>query len=142
MTWETLCMAEGDPERLRSGYEAFNEGGVRAILELLDPDIHVRERKTMPDAASYHGREGVQKFFDVIVEAFDDLRYEIDEIVDKGAHVIVVLRQLVHGRGSGIRMAGRTVHVWEMRGGRPVALTIFGSREQALVALERDELLR
>jgi hypothetical protein len=53
----------------------------------------------------------VQKFFDVIVEAFDDLQYEVDEVIDKGNHVVVVLRQLVHGRGSGIRMAGRTVHV-------------------------------
>jgi ketosteroid isomerase-like protein len=135
-------VAEGDPDRLRSGYEAFNEGGVRAILELLDPDIHVRERGTMPDAASYHGRAGVQKFFDVIVEAFDDLRYEVDDVIDKGAHVIVLLRQFVHGRGSGIRMVGRTVHVWEMRNGRPIALTIFGTLEQALVALEGDELLR
>jgi hypothetical protein len=30
--------------------------------------------------------------------------------------------------------------VWEMRNRRPVALTIFGTREQALVALERDQL--
>jgi hypothetical protein len=37
-------------------------------------------------------------------------------------------------------MAGRTVHVWELRNGRPVALTIFGTPEQALAALERDEL--
>jgi ketosteroid isomerase-like protein len=94
----------------------------------------------MPDRATYHGRAGVQKFFDVIVEAFDDLRYEVEDIVDKGSHVVVVLRQFVHGRGSGIRMAGRTVHVWEMRNGRPTALTIFGTREQALRSLERDEL--
>jgi ketosteroid isomerase-like protein len=135
-------MAEGDPERLRAGYEAFNEGGVRAILELLDPDIHVRERETMPDAASYHGRAGVQKFFDVLVEAFDDIQYEVEEVTDKDAHVIVVLSQLVHGRGSGINMTGRTVHLWEMREGRPVALTIFGTPEQALAALDRNELLR
>lgn len=134
-------MAEGDAERLRSGYEAFNAGGVRAILEDLDPDIRIQERGTVPDRASYHGREGVKKFFDVIVEAFDDLHYDVEEVIDKGVHVIVVLRQTVHGRGSGIRMAGRTVHLWEMRNGRPISLTIFGTTEQALVALERDELL-
>jgi ketosteroid isomerase-like protein len=135
-------MSEGDPERLRSGYEAFNKGGVRAILELLDPDIQIHERGTMPDRATYHGRAGVQKFFDVIIEAFDDLQYEVEDVVDKGVHVVVVLRQLVRGRGSGIRMAGSTVHVWEMRNGRPVALTIFGTREQALAALKENEPLR
>jgi ketosteroid isomerase-like protein len=134
-------MAEGDPERLRRGYEAFNAGGVPAILDRLDPDIHIRERGTVPDRASYHGREGVKKFFDVIIEAFDDVRYEVEEVTDKGAHVIVILRQIVHGRGSGIRMGGRTVHLWEMRNGRPIALTIFGTPEQALAAIARDELL-
>jgi ketosteroid isomerase-like protein len=134
-------MAEGDPERLRRGYEAFNAGGVRAILEDLDPDIRIQERGTVPDRASYHGREGVKKFFDVIVEAFDDLKYEVEDVIDKGANVIVVLRQTVRGRSSGIRMEGRTVHLWEMRNGRPIALSIFGTSEQALVALERDELL-
>src|SRR3977135_4184451 len=104
-------MAEGDPERLRRGYEAFNAGGVRAILEDLDPDIRIQERGTVPDRASYHGREGVKKFFDVIVEAFDDLKYEVEDVIDKGANVIVVLRQTVRGRSSGIRMEGRTVHL-------------------------------
>jgi ketosteroid isomerase-like protein len=135
-------MAVGDPGRLRSGYDAFNAGGVRAILEHLDPDIRIQERGTVPDRASYHGREGVKKFFDVIVEAFDDLQYEVEDVIDKGAHVIVVLRQTVRGRGSGIRMGGRTVHLWEMRNGRPIALTIFGTTEQALAALPRDEMLR
>jgi ketosteroid isomerase-like protein len=135
-------VAEGDPERLRRGYEAFNAGGVRAILEHLDPDIRVQERGTVPDRASYHGREGVKKFFDVIVEAFDDLRYEVEDVIDRGAHVVVVLHQIVRGRSSGIRMGGRTVHVWEMRNGRPIALTIFGTPEQALASLEPDELLR
>ncbi len=134
-------MAEGDAERLRRGYEAFNEGGVRAILELLDPEINVRERTTVPDRETYRGRAGVQKLFAAMAEAFDDVQYEPLEIDDRGAHMVVVLRQLVRGRASGIRIDDCVVHLWEIRNGRPVALTIFGSREQALVALERAELL-
>ena len=133
-------MSEGDADRLRMGYEAFNEGGVRAILDLLDPEIHVRERPTMPDAATYHGRAGVKKLFDSIVEAFDDLQYKVVEIIDEGRHVVVVLEQHVRGRSSQIRFGAKTVHVWEMRDGRPIALTIFGSKEHALATLERNEL--
>jgi len=133
-------MSEGDPERLRSAYEAFNEGGVRAILEYLDPAIQVRDRPTMPDAATYHGRAGVKKMFDAIVEAFDHLQYEVVEVIDHGRHVVVVLKQHVRGRSSQIRVGGNTVHVWEIRNGRPITLMIFGSREQALAALERNEL--
>ena len=133
-------MAEGDAERLRRAYDAFNEGGVRAILELLDPAIKVRDRPTMPDAATYHGRTGVKKMFDSMVEAFDDLQYEVEEVIDHGRHVVVVLEQQVRGRSSQIRFGAKTVHVWEMDEGRPVALTIFGSKEHALATLERNEL--
>jgi ketosteroid isomerase-like protein len=130
-------MADGDADKLRSAYEAFNDGGVGAILERLDPEIHVRERATLPDRATYRGREGVRKMFEVILEAFDDLQFEVEDVVEKDNHVLVVLQQVVRGRGSGIRMVGRTVHLWEMRNGRPIELTVFGTREQALSALDR-----
>jgi|SRR3954470_10633298 ketosteroid isomerase-like protein len=129
-------MSTGDAERLRMGYAAFNHGGIEAILESLDPQIHVRERETMPDAATYHGRTGVRSLFTTMLEAFDDLQYEVEEIVDRGDRSVVVLRQLVRGRGSGISMGAETVHVWEMHEGRPVSLTIFGTREQALASLD------
>jgi ketosteroid isomerase-like protein len=134
-------MSEEDAKRIRAAYEAFNQGGVRAILELLDPEIHVHERRTLPDRATYHGREGVQKMFDVMVEAFDDVQFEVEEVIDRDSHIVAVLRQLVRGRNSGIRVTGRTVHMWEMRNGRPIALTVFGTREDALRELERNELV-
>ncbi len=129
-------MAQGDAERLRIGYAAFNHGGIEAILESLDPQIHVRERATMPDAATYHGRTGVRTLFTTLLEVFDDVQYEVEEIIERGDRSVVVLTQLVHGRGSGITMNARTVHVWEMNEGRPVSLTIFGTREQALASLD------
>jgi hypothetical protein len=60
-------------------------------------------------------------------------------VIDRDPHVVVVLRQVVQGRGSGIRLGGDTVHVWQMREGRAVALTVFGSRAKALAALEKAE---
>src|SRR3954451_19561280 len=133
-------MSEGDADRLRMGYAAFNHGGVEAILESLDPMIHVRDRETMPDRATYHGRAGVQKLFMTMLEVFSDVQYEVEEVIDRGHLVAVVLRQVVHGRGSGIDMDAEAVHLWEMRDGRPVALTIFGTRAQALDALDQGEI--
>jgi ketosteroid isomerase-like protein len=135
-------MSERDAERLRVGYAAFNHGGVEAILESLDPQIHVRDRETMPDASSYHGRGGVQRLFGLMLEVFDDVEFEVQEVIDREPHMVVVLRQLVRGRGSGISMGAETVHLWKMREGRPVALNIFGTRAQALAALDAEQPAR
>jgi ketosteroid isomerase-like protein len=129
-------MAEDDAKRLRDAYEAFNRGGVEAILERLDPEIHVKDRETMPDAATYHGRAGFRKLFEVLLEAFDDVQYEVKEVVDREPHMVVVLRQHVRGRGSGITMGGGTVHLWEMRDGRAVSLTVFGTTAKAMASLD------
>jgi len=126
-------------ERFRAGYEAFNKSGVGAILELLDPAIQVHDRPTLPDRATYHGWSGVQKLFEVMIEAFDDVQFEVEKVIDRGDNVIVGLRQLARGRNSGIRVAGETAHLWTLRNGRPIALTIFGTCDEALDALRRAE---
>jgi hypothetical protein len=38
-----------DVERLRGIYQAFNEGGVEAVLERLAPEFQVRDRESAPD---------------------------------------------------------------------------------------------
>jgi hypothetical protein len=53
-----------DVERLRGAYKAFNEGGVEAFLERLDPEFQVRDRESSPDRETRYGKEGIKQLFD------------------------------------------------------------------------------
>ena len=128
MFWE-------DVERLRGAYEAFNKGGVEAILERLAPDFQVRDRPTSPDRETRYGREGIKQLFDSYMEAFDALRLEPEEFIDAGDQIVVSLHQLIRGKGSGAKVVGRIAHVWTMRDGAALSLRIFGDKERALEAL-------
>ena len=131
-------MSQEDIERLRRGYEAFNEGGVDAIVSLLAPEIQVHDRESSPDRETYHGRGGIRELFEATAEAFDELRLEPEEFIDLGDHTIVVLRQQVRGRRSGAEIVGRIAHVWTMQEGRAIDLRICRDREQALEAVQRE----
>ena len=134
MFWE-------DVERVRSAYEAFNEGGVEAILERLAPDFQVRDRQTSPDRETRYGREGVKQLFDSYMEAFDALRLDPEEFIDAGDQVVVVLRQHVRGKGSGAEFVGQIAHVWTVRDGAVQRLRIFKDKDTALETLKAEGTL-
>ncbi len=128
-------------ERLRGAYEAFNEGGVDAILERLSPDFQVRDRQTSPDRETRYGREGIKQLFDSYMEAFDALRLEPEEFLDAGDQVIVALRQHIRGKGSGAEVVGEIAHVWTVREGSVQRLRIFKDKKTAVETLRAEGTL-
>jgi ketosteroid isomerase-like protein len=127
-----------DVERLRGAYEAFNEGGVEAILERLAPDFQVRDRESSPDRETRYGKEGIKQLFDSYMEAFDALRLEPEEFVDAGDQIVVSLRQRIRGKGSGAEVVGHIAHVWTMQEGAVQRLRIFKDKDAALEALRAE----
>ena len=125
-------------ERLRSAYDAFNEGGVEAILERLAPDFQVRDRPTSPDRETRYGKEGIKQLFDSYMEAFDALRLEPEEFIDAGDQIVVSLHQRVRGKGSGAEVVGHIAHVWTMNEGAVLSLRIFGDKDSALETLRAE----
>ncbi len=131
-------MFREDVERLRGVYQAFNEGGVEAVLGRLAPEFQVRDRESSPDRETHYGKEGIKQLFDSYMEAFDALRLEPEEFIDAGDQVVVSLHQRVRGKGSGVEVVGRIAHVWTMRGEAALRLRIFSDKERALEALESE----
>jgi ketosteroid isomerase-like protein len=125
-------------KRLRRGYDAFNEGGVDAILEWVAPDITVRDRESGPDRDTHHGIVGIKELFDSMMEAFEELRFEPEEFIEMGQEVVVVLKQHARGRGSGAQVASTAAHVWTMQKGRPIGLRVFRDRARALAVLAEE----
>ena len=128
-------------ERIRAIYQAFNEGGVEAIMGRLAPEFQVRDRESSPDRETRHGKEGIKQLFDSYMEAFDALRLDPVEFTEAGDQVVVTLRQRARGKGSGAEVMGRIVHVWCIREDAPLELRIFGNKTQALDALEAEGAL-
>lgn len=131
-------MSQEYVERLRAAYEAFDEGGVEAILDRVAPDLQLRGRASDPDRETLVGGEGIVELVRLNMEVFDSLELEPIEFLDRGEVVVVVLRQRVRGRSSGVPLECETVHVWDFQDGHAAEMRIFGDRERALEVLGQE----
>jgi uncharacterized protein len=122
-------------EILRQGYEALDSGDLDAVLGMLDPEIEIRDRPEAPDPGVYRGYEGVLASLGVSTETFEELRFLPEEFVGEGDHVAIAIRLVGRGRGSGVPVDDRVVHLWKMRDGRAVALQVYSEMSDALEAI-------
>lgn len=67
---------------------------------------------------SYRGRDGVRAFIRTFQDAFGDLSYEPQWLVDLGDNVLVMLLHAsVHGRASGVEVEQVSAHRLHVRNG-------------------------
>jgi ketosteroid isomerase-like protein len=74
-------MSQENVELARAGYEAFNRGDIDALLDLCAPDIEWRDFATI-DSESVRGKDAVRAYFASVMEAWEQIRLEPEEIID------------------------------------------------------------
>ena len=89
-----------------------------------------------PDAAVYHGIDGLAEGWRSFLAAWDDFRIEHDGIVaGPGGTYALLLRLCGRGKGSGLEIDAEVANVVSMRGGRLTRLEMFWDRDAALRAV-------
>jgi ketosteroid isomerase-like protein len=86
-------------------------------------------------AGTYRGHEGVKMFLTRIEEAFDQVRFEIDSLIDAGDSVVVLGRTRMRGRGSGVTAEQPVGWVFRVRESRIVRNQVYFRPAEALKAV-------
>ena len=119
---------------VRAIYDRFRANDTEGALALIDPGMEVRDRPEAPDPQVYHGRDGVLDSLGESRAAFQGLDLVPEEFLDVGDRVVVVFRFRGTGRESGVQVDERLAHLWTIREGRAVRMSVHSSREDALDA--------
>jgi ketosteroid isomerase-like protein len=133
-------MSRENVELVRQLFDAVARRDSATVLSLYDPHIEwdgTRHRwaEVMPGEAHWHGHDGLRKFFRTYYETWEDFHDTIEEMIDAGEHVVVVVDSRGRGRASGAEVEwGRHAAVWTVRDGRIVRVVWFPTREEALEA--------
>jgi ketosteroid isomerase-like protein len=125
-------MSGANVEALRRGYDALNNGDLSVVLELLDPDIEWHEPSPSPDAGTHRGRDSFGRFLHSWLESFDGFRVEPEQVVERGADLVAVVRQTGTGHASGLEVETRLAHVWTVANGRAVRWEAVPDADAAL----------
>jgi ketosteroid isomerase-like protein len=121
----------------RRGMEAYSRGDYEAAIVGFDPAIEWSVHASLaPDATTYHGHEGVKRFWETWAEAISGMALEIEECRCVGLNrVLAITRAHGTGAGSGAPVAsGRFAQIADFRNGRVVRVRLYGGVAPALEA--------
>ena len=82
-----------------------------AIDELWDPDVVIDENAAFPDTDSYRGVQRPRPMVDELLEIYDEIRFEIKEVLPVGERVVVDIHQWLRSR-AGVALEQDVTHVF------------------------------
>jgi ketosteroid isomerase-like protein len=122
----------------RRAMEAYSRGDYEAALFGFDPAIEWSVHASLAhDVTTYHGHEGVKRFWEMWAEAISGMALEIEECRWLGQNrVLAIMRAYRTGAGSGAPVASeRFAQVAEFWEGRVVRVRLYGNVAQAIEAV-------
>lgn len=126
-------MSEENVEVVRRLYRAMNARDTAAFADLAHPAL-----EWVPDErvgeAPVRGRENVIRWFSDLNEMFTDLRTETERVMETDDQVLVFVRVIGSGMGSGAGFDIRIAHLWTLSDGLVVRGEGYGDRDEALEA--------
>src|SRR5436190_2089361 len=118
-------------------YAAANRRDFDVVLLGLDPGFEYRPSGDLmpPDLETvFRGHDGYLQLWRYWLDAFGDIRWDPEEILDFGDRFLVTTQQRGHGSGSGVAVSEPVFQVFKLRRGLVVRQEDFLDRAKALEA--------
>lgn len=109
---------------IREGYEAYRRKDFPALIALLGPDIEAHQSDLVPWGGSYQGLDQFGEFMGKLTN-YVDTEVVPEEFVEAGDTVVVIGRSQGSVKATGGAFDVRTVHVWKLREGKAVSLSVY-----------------
>ena len=129
----------GEPRRVREQYARYNAGERVPGRWFWHEDAEYHTAREDPDHAAHRGIDAIGKLFASWLEAYPDLRLEIQQAEARGDKVFLWIRFTGHGAASGIPLEMELAHVCTLRDGKAASVVEYTDRNEALEAVGLSE---
>ncbi len=119
--------------------DLFNSRDIDGYLRTLDPVVEWRVAREDPETTVHHGREQVRGYLQRWIDAFADLRLDIEEAHTVSDRVLTVLRMQGHGSGSSVPFDQRVSFIFSLRDGQVTKVEEFFDHDEARRAAGVDQ---
>jgi ketosteroid isomerase-like protein len=123
--------------RVWQAYAAANRRDFDSVLVGWDrgSEYHPSGDLMPPDLETvFHGHDGYLQLWRYWLEAFDDIRWDPEEILDLGDSFLVTAKQRGHGSGSGVAVSEPVFQLFKLRRGLVARQEDFLDHSKALEA--------
>jgi ketosteroid isomerase-like protein len=125
--------------RIGQTYAAANRRDFDVVLAGMDPRTYeYRPSRDLlpPDLEPvFRGHDGYRQLWRYWLDAFEDIRWDPEEVLDFGDKLLVTTEQKGHGSGSGVGVSKPVFQLFTLRDGWVVRQEDFLDRTEALAAV-------
>jgi ketosteroid isomerase-like protein len=126
-------MSQENVETAKRVTDAFNPRDVDALLELATADC-VMTSQLLDATTDFSGREGIERFYSLLSESWEDFHSVAQEHRDLGDRVLALGRNMGRGRGSGVPVDAPYGTVFDFLDGEVSRIRLFLDHAEALQA--------
>ena len=128
-------------EIVRRAQALFNAGDFEAVFAVVHPDVEFRDLQNAPDLPeALRGRDSLLHALGQWLDAYDELKVEVEDYIDADPWVIADVRWHGKGRGSDLSVDVRQADVCKVQDGMIVEWVIgYPDMETAIEAVGRAD---
>jgi ketosteroid isomerase-like protein len=135
-------MSQENVEIVRRAVDAFNRGELETLAEMVafyDTDIEYHEHPDFIEIGTFRGRDALAEHWRQFLDAFEDYRFEIENLIDVHDDVVVFTHQHGHGKESGLDFELRSAWVFSFSDKKLTKIRTYPNRAEALEAVGLSE---
>jgi len=121
-------------QRVRAAYLALARRDTDALLDLMDPAVEFHNPDYAMETGVRRGHDGVRAALQSGWEVMEEIRFDVERIVDGGDVIVVVGRSRAVGRTGGVPVEAPFGHVLEIRGDKAIRIAWFQDHAEAFAA--------
>jgi ketosteroid isomerase-like protein len=129
-------MSQENVEIVRAAFAELNRGDFSFTLAAQDAKADLSRAVGMD--RSVYSLDEFRRLSEEFTNSWESVRYEADEFIDAGEHVVTPWTNHLRGR-DGIQLQARGTWLWTIRDGVIVRLCLFQELQEALEAAGLSE---
>ena len=129
-------MAHDNAAIMRRGYEAFAQGDLDTMRELLADDIEWHVPGDNPMSGTHRGQQEVFGMFGRLRELNDTFSQELHDVLANDDHVVALVEQTMERGGNSLTQ--HVVHVAHMEDGEMTSFWAYNEDQSAVDAMYED----
>jgi ketosteroid isomerase-like protein len=122
-------------ELMTAAYRALSRRDPDWLIAHSDPGVELHMYGVAGEAVLYAGSSGIREYFRDLDEIWESGEYVPEDMRDLGDRIVVIVRQRLRGRGSGIDVESTVGCVCRLRGDLLTEMRAYDDPEEALAAV-------
>jgi ketosteroid isomerase-like protein len=128
-------VSQKDVEIVRQFAERWERSDWEGMAELADPDVEMHATVGgVEEGRVRHGVDAIRQDYEAAEETWDEHRIETERVVDAGDRIVLLHREYMRGKNSGMELDLEAAVLIDLREGRIVRVQGYMDRTAALDA--------